>query len=281
MIRFKSLAFATALLMVVAAAGCKSDNEKVSAPATGQQPAVVESAPGPLQTAPDPVAVEGKVVETLDAATYTYVKVDTGSGEQWVAVPAVELEVGQDVSFAGGMEMKELESKTLGRTFDSVIFSSGALNGSAPASSGESFNDAMMNEAQSAGAGPGVPAGMATSGGSDAAVVPSAEVQVEKAAGENAFTVEEIFAKRNELNGQKVTVQGKVVKVSLMIMGKNWLHLQDGTGDAASKTHDLVITTMAEAEKDATVVIEGTLVADKDFGSGYRYDVIIEDAEIK
>ena len=282
MMSFRSLIFAAAMLMVVVGAGCKSNNEEVAVPAADQQQAIVESASAPA--VPGSVVIQGKIVETIDAATYTYVNVDTGSGEQWVAVPATELEVGQEISFAGGMEMKDLESKTLDRTFDSVIFSSGIspAAGSTPAAAtGESFNDAMMQEAQNAGPGPGISADVASSGGSQAAMVESAEIQVEKADGDNAYTVGEVFAKRNDLNNQKVRIRGKVVKVSMMIMGKNWIHLQDGTGDAAGNTHDLVVTTMAEPEKDSVVVIEGTLMADKDFGSGYRYDVIIEDAEIQ
>ena len=122
---------------------------------------------------------------------------------------------------------------------------------------------------------------MATSGGSEAAVAQSEEVVVEKAEGDNAYTVGEIFEKKSDLDKQKVSVRGKVVKVSMGIMGKNWLHLQDGTGDAATKTHDLVVTTAGTAEKGAVVIVEGTLAADRDFGSGYRYDAIIEDAEVK
>jgi hypothetical protein len=119
------------------------------------------------------------------------------------------------------------------------------------------------------------------SGGSQAAAAAAEDVKIEKAEGENAYTVGEIFAQRKDLNEKKVQIRAKVVKVSPMIMGKNWWHLQDGTGDAASKTHDLVVTTMAEAEKGAVVLIEGTVAADRDFGSGYRYDVIVEDAELK
>ncbi len=63
-------------------------------------------------------------------------------------------------------------------------------------------------------------------------------------------------------------------------MGKNWLHIQDGTGDPGSNTHDLVVTTDGEAEKGAVVTVEGIIAANKDFGSGYKYDVIIEEAVI-
>jgi phosphopantetheine adenylyltransferase len=63
-------------------------------------------------------------------------------------------------------------------------------------------------------------------------------------------------------------------------MGKNWIHLQDGSGDPMKNTHDLVVTTSETAAKDAVVVVEGVLSKDKDFGAGYRYQAIIEDAKI-
>jgi hypothetical protein len=108
--------------------------------------------------------------------------------------------------------------------------------------------------------------------------VPFSKVNVEKSTARNGYTVGEIFAKGVSLNKQKVTVRGQVVKVNPNIMGRNWLHIQDGTGDPAKNTHDLVVTSADIAEKGAVITIEGTLAADKDFGFGYKYDVIVEDA---
>ena len=73
-------------------------------------------------------------------------------------------------------------------------------------------------------------------------------------------------------------MRGKVVKFTPEIMGKNWIHLQDGTG--AAGTSDLTVTTSASAKTGDTVTVKGILVVDKDFGYGYAYDVIIEDAEV-
>ncbi|MGW8313899.1 MAG: nucleotide-binding protein, partial [Desulfuromonadales bacterium] len=73
-------------------------------------------------------------------------------------------------------------------------------------------------------------------------------------------------------------VRGKVVKFSPQIMGKNWIHIQDGTGEAGS--NDLTVTTNTTANVGDTVVISGTLTADKDFGYGYQYSVLVEDAEV-
>jgi len=297
MIRYRTVISTAALLMLVSGAGCDS-NEQTSAPETEKAPVTIDSSTAPGQqptqapvahapSAPAGQAIQGKIIETMDAAGYTYVNVETSGGSQWVAMPETKVEVGQEVTLGSGMEMQNFESKTLGRTFESVIFSSGmnphAGGAGAPAAAagGDSFAQAMQAEGGMNASNPAMGGQSAASGGSTAAAVPSADVQVEKAEGENGYTIGEIFEKKGELDKQKIQVRGKVMKVSLMIMGKNWVHLQDGTGDAGNKTHDLVVTTMAEPEKDSVVVIEGTLHADRDFGSGYRYDVIVEDAEIK
>lgn len=304
MTNFRTLILAAALLLLIGGAGCKSNNEKASAPGADQQPVTVQpgaapaepGAAAPADTAPAAPAqqvsqIAGKVLETMNAAGYTYVNVETPTGQIWAALPETKVEVGQEVVLAGGMEMKNFESKTLGRTFDSVVFSSGIVpeggapaapgEAAAPAPGGDSFTAAMKEEAAGAPANPMAAGDVPASGGSAAAIVPSSDIKVDKAEGENAYTIAELFAKKGELNDKKVKVRGKVVKVSMMIMGKNWLHLQDGTGDTNSSTHDLVVTTAGEAQKDAVVVVEGTMRADKDFGSGYRYDVIVEDAEVK
>jgi hypothetical protein len=238
--------------------------------------------------------IKGKVLETMDAGGYTYLQVDAAQGKIWVAVPRAKVEVGQEVMTKPGMAMTGFESKTLNRTFDVVIFSSGLADPNTPASpkqesakgGGSSFADAMRAEAGagnphgSMGAAMGDAALAESSGGSTIAIVPAAEVKVDKATGDNAQTVAECFDKGKELDNKKVQVRGKVMKISRMIMGKNWLHIQDGTGNPMKNTHDLVVTTMAEPEQGSIVVIEGVLHAHKDFGAGYKYEVIIEDAEV-
>ena len=106
-------------------------------------------------------------------------------------------------------------------------------------------------------------------------------IKVEKAASPNAYTVAEIFGKKSELDKKSVVVSGKVVKVSAGIMGKNWLHIQDGSGNAKDGNNDLVVTTQDIPKVGDIVTANGTLYKDKDFGSGYKYDVILEDASIK
>ena len=83
------------------------------------------------------------------------------------------------------------------------------------------------------------------------------------------------------MQGKTVRVRGKVMKISRMIMGKNWIHLQDGTGNPLKNQHDLVITSTEDPGENAIVTIEGTLNFERDFGAGYKYEVIVEDAKIE
>jgi hypothetical protein len=228
--------------------------------------------------APAQKAVKGKVLESMSGAGYTYLLVEEGPDKTWVAIPESKVEVGQEVALQPGMVMKAFESKALNKKFDSIIFSSGLADTAAPAAPVEGGTPTKVAEEQKAPVDAATLAAM--SGGSSRAVVPAGEVKVEKAEGENGRTVEQCFAEAEKLNGQKVRVRGKVVKFTPQIMGKNWLHIQDGSGDPIKSTHDLVVTTSEEVAKDTVVVIEGTLGKDKDFGAGYTYAAIIEEAKV-
>jgi hypothetical protein len=73
-------------------------------------------------------------------------------------------------------------------------------------------------------------------------------------------------------------VKGKAVKVNNGIMDRNWIHLQDGTGAAGA--NDLLVTTKATVNRGDVVVVRGTVALDKDFGAGYSYSLLIEDATV-
>ncbi|OQX10690.1 MAG: hypothetical protein BWK76_20270 [Desulfobulbaceae bacterium A2] len=276
--------------------------------ADGNKPAVVSPAPAPATPAapaaapaevvPAPTqaggSLKGKVLETMNVAGYTYLQLETGSGPQWVAIPETALAVGQEVECQPGMVMAKFHSQGLNRDFDSIVFSAGLAGGArsphgAPAKTAASpaqqeegsFAEALQQEKSQPQAKPGAEAmEVMGSAGSMGAVVPFAELKVDKAQGENAQTVADIFARSAELGQKKVRVRGKVVKLSRMIMGKNWVHVQDGTGDPMTNSHDLVFTTLAEPEQGQIVTLEGTLEVGKDFGYGYKYAVLVEDAVV-
>ncbi len=212
--------------------------------------------------AAEPQGWTGKVVETMDAGTYTYVKVDTGSEEIWAAAPKFDVAVGAQVTVPPGAPMKDFHSDSMNRTFPLVYFVSGIL----PA-----------GQAPAPGAGT-LPMGHPMVG-AGAAPPPTVDLKgIAKADG--GATVAEVHSTKAALAGKQVAVRGKVVKVNQQIMGKNWLHIQDGSGDAAASTNDLTVTSDGLAAVGDTVVVQGTVTVDKDFGAGYRYAVILEDAKV-
>jgi hypothetical protein len=209
-----------------------------------------------------PGAIAGKVLEATNTAGYTYVFLDTGKQKVWAAAPQFTVKRGDSVSIAEAMPMRDYHSKTLNRTFDIVYFTGDvSVNGAksvAPPSTGE------------------LPEGHPPIEG----LIGKPKVDlsgIKKADG--GVRVEEIFGDKSKLRGKSVTVRGKVVKYNAMIMGRNWLHIQDGTGKPGS--NDLVVTTSSTAKVGDTVLVKGVVTTDKDFGSGYKYNVIIEDAHVR
>lgn len=241
----------------------------------------------------------GKVLETMDSGGYTYMQVDTGDSKPWVAIPQSQIKVGQEITYQPGMVMNNFASKTLNRTFDSIVFSSGLVgaghggNAMGAAMGGmqnphgktevkggdDSFSSAVKAEGGAAPAASQQQEMAAGSGGSLGAMAPFSEINVDKASGDNAYNVSEIFSETEKLNGKTVRIQGKVVKFSPSIMGRNWIHIQDGTGDPMNNTHDLVVTTSEQIKTDDVVTIEGVLAFNKDFGAGYKYIAIVEEAK--
>lgn len=200
--------------------------------------------------------VSGEVLEVKDVEIYTYLRLKTRDGETWAAINRAPVKVGARVTIENPSVMKDFESKALKRTFPTIVF--GSLAGTA----GNDFASAHGN----------IP---------KAAAADTAPIKVSKASGPNARTVADIYAKASELKDKPVVVAGKVVKFNAAIMGKNWIHLRDGTGDAAKETNDLLVTTQSVAKVGDVVTVSGVVRTNKDFGSGYTYKVLVEDATLK
>ena len=89
-----------------------------------------------------------------------------------------------------------------------------------------------------------------------------------------------VYANKDALAGQEISLRGKVVKLNENILGTNFIHIQDGSGDAAERTHDLTITSQKTADVGEIVVVTGTVILDKDFGAGYSFPILLEEASI-
>lgn len=249
-------------------AGCQSETPEPAKKAPEVPAPKAEPAKAPPQQA---AGWTGTVVETADAAGYTYVQVDTGSEKIWAAAPKFNVKVGDEVVVPQGMAMENYHSKTLERDFPVVYFVDSVMVGGA--------DTAMAAPGGMPDGHPDISGGGNGGGGSTAAPTPSDIDFSGLKPAEGGKTVEQIIQGSADLAGKQVSVRGKVVKYNSEIMGKNWLHIQDGTGTAGS--NDLTVTTAETADIGDTVLVTGQLVTDKDFGYGYKYDVLIEDAKVK
>lgn len=91
--------------------------------------------------------------------------------------------------------------------------------------------------------------------------------------------IETLFAQKDKLSGQRVQISGKVVKVNNGIMGKNFFHVQDGSGKSGA--NDLTVTTQDVVKVGDQVTVTGVLTVNRDFGAGYSYPLIVEEATVK
>lgn len=219
---------------------CKPNNEKTEALKTEES--IVE----------DLNIHQITVKEVLNANAYTYLLVNEGEKEYWIAVPKTEVKVGKTYTYEGGMEMKKFESKDLKRTFDSVLFVEGLIDPT-PSAATETAIDPKT-------------------------IINSTQLSKGITLAKGAISLHDLFYGRDKFEGKTVILTGKVVKFMPEIMKKNWIHLQDGT--SYNGFNDITITTLDKVKVDEIVSLKGTVVLNKDLGSGYKYDVLIEDAVV-
>jgi PBP1b-binding outer membrane lipoprotein LpoB len=201
--------------------------------------------------------------EVLQVSEYTYLRVLEEDGKEiWLAAPSIQAEIGQTYYFKKGMEMSNFNSKELNKTFETVYFIdklSTDPNMSTPAALNNTSNSvAVTNQAAKP-------------------MIEKKEVNIEPL--KNAITIAELYKDLNAFKGKKVTLKGQVTKYNPAILNKNWIHIQDGT--EYNDKFDLTATITSEVKVGDIVTIEGVITINKDFGYGYVYELIMEDAVLK
>ena len=262
---------------LVALAACKK-------PDVPQRPVSSPPAPAPgpgaaTSAANDAQVLQGKIVEKIDVSQYSYLRLATASGEKWTAVPRTDKKVGEEVGVGNVLAMQDYQSPELKRKFDVVYF--GTLAGPGgdvapmPPAMGGTSGGQMAAGGDSAN-----PSQMAAQHQAALAGRPDVKVQkVAKATGADARTVEEIWSQRERLKGKTVTVRGQVVTFT-PAMGKNFVHIRDGSGDSEKKNNDVAVTTADTVAVGDVVTAKGVVATDKNLGFGYAYPVIVEDAKM-
>jgi len=193
----------------------------------------------------------GKVIDFMDAGDYTYVQLNENNNEYWIAIPKTDVQKDEKLTFSEFIEMKNFESKTLKRTFETVLFVQDAQ---------KVADDKTLKIAHSN-------------------VMSKEKEKINVTPLNDGKTIAQIYENKKSLSGKTVKVKGKVVKYNGGIMNRNWIHIQDGTD--SNGNYDLLITSDESAKVGDVIVAEGTLTRDKDFGAGYFYPVVVENAKVE
>lgn len=193
--------------------------------------------------------------EIIQTSKYTYVLVSEDERGYWIAIPKADVTEEETYFWSEGSEMANFTSNELSRTFPSIFFV-------------QDFTDQPIIEGSN-------PATVVT--GNKPQIIKLEGIDVPKA--EGGITIEELYANPSDFNGKTVKINGMVVKFLPGIMNRNWVHLQDGTKNGDN--FDLTVTTQALVNTGEVVTFEGVIAVDKDFGAGYFYPVIMEEAVVR
>jgi hypothetical protein len=187
------------------------------------------------------------VEEVLPTERYTYLRVKENGEEYWLAISKRDVKKGSKGYYRGGLVKRNFQSKEYNRIFETLYLVADYRDGSvATGNAGLPSTSEALEAPKSVLTAPG------------------------------AIKIADLVANMQKYNGKVVKVTGKCVKINPMIMGRNWLHIQDGSG----KNIDLTVTTNANVQLGAVVTLEGVFATGKDFGAGYKYDYIVENAVV-
>lgn len=205
------------------------------------------------------VAHKVKVNEVLQTGAYTFLNVTEDQDEFWMAIGKTDVKVGEVVYYEDAMEMKDFKSKELDRTFDRILFAEGVSN--APIIAKITAKDSLYHQKAT----------------QKKAKSDEKDIHVEVA--EGGISIANLYKNGKDYQNKKVLIRGQVVKTNNGIMDRNWVHLKDGTNHDGKS--DLTFTTQEVVKVGDVVTFEGVVALDKEFGAGYVYPLVVEQAELK
>jgi hypothetical protein len=211
-----------------------------------------------------PVAHQVTAEEVIQTTSYTYVRVLADERDYWIAITKMDVKEGETYFWSVGTPMKDFSSKELKRTFPVIFFV-------------QDFTDVPITLDQQVMPSSTMPGSQMPASSMAGKQQAPEKTGIKVKLADGGISISDLYAKRSSFAGKSVMIRGEVVKYSPGIMYKNWVHLQDGTKDGDN--YDLTVTTLDSVEVGDVVVFKGSIAVNKDFGAGYTYDVIMEDAK--
>ncbi|NNE26728.1 MAG: hypothetical protein HKN09_07780, partial [Saprospiraceae bacterium] len=188
------------------------------------------------------------VVQKLPTEKYVYLEVVEQSDTFWIATRKQDVDINGIYFYREGLLKTRFESKEFNRIFDTIYLVSNIV----PSNHGNTGTQEQVIKTDA----------------------PS-QAPVTNRVKEGSILIKDLLEQQEELEGEVVQLTGMCTKVNPNIMGRNWVHLKDGSAD----DFDLVITTNQRVMEGETLTMQGVVVLNKDFGAGYRYNLILEEGK--
>lgn len=204
-----------------------------------------------LQDLPKPSNATGEdvhtvtILESLPTVRYVYLRVKEGQEEFWIATSKMEVTIGGTYFYRDGLLKTNFESKEHNRVFEKMYLVSTLV-----AADHSHTTQAKTEE-----------------------VITKNSEHVN---GKGSVKIADLVANPEKYSGKSIQISGQCTKVNPNIMGRHWMHLKDGSQD----DYDLVITSNVLIPEGHTVTMVGKVALNKDFGSGYKYAIILEDGVV-
>ena len=199
-----------------------------------------------------------EVSEVIPGNKYVYVLVEENGRQFWISTGMKELNEGETYYYTESILKTQFESKEHNRVFDTLYLVTELV----PASHGQDmhgFNASAMDEEQ-------------------VQIIKKSIVKEQDSSAVFAGPVKiaELVDNPEKYAGKKVELTGVCTKINAGIMGRNWLHLKDGSRDS----YDLVVTSNDMPEKGSEITLRAIVRLNVDLGSGYSYPILLENGVI-
>lgn len=241
------------LIILIGFTSCRSSTSKKA-----KEKNSILSEVGKTTTAPQKTQHQftnnGVVQEVIQTSGYTYVQVKSGSQTDWLAVNKMPVAKGETLYYDNGIGMSNFHSRALNRTFTKLMLVQDA----------STSPESTISSSEAMGMSPIRPK------------ITKEKIDVKPQNG--SITIAGLYTNKNKYDGKVIKVRGEVTRYNPDIMDRNWVHIQDGTKSGSN--FDLAITTPDRVRVGDVVTFEGKITLNKDFGAGYFYSVIMQNAKV-
>ncbi|QBA64549.1 hypothetical protein [Muriicola soli] len=192
------------------------------------------------------------ILQYTPGTKYLYAEVREGDRTYWIATQKQTIVEGSTYLYNEALLKTHFESKEQNRVYDTLYMITALISKDHGMPSDSYPKSEKINTSENT-------------------LEKKGKEQLENAPSAGKVSLSDLFANPERYEGKIIQISGTCSKVSTEILGRNWVHVDDGKSGK-----ELVVTLQEVVEKGETLTIEGIVQLNVDLGSGYTYDILLE-----